>query len=371
MADVAVGRPAGRIDREDALDVDELEAAVRAGRELADDEAAAGTDLLLVGHLGVGGTTAAAVIVAALTGVEPVAVVGRGSRLDGAAIDDATWMRKAAAVRDALRRAKAADRDPAALLRIAGGADLAALAGLLAQSAARGIPVVLDGLVTLAAALVADRLAQGARAWWLAGQAEPEPAHRLALEQLGLSPLLDLGVGGGDGTGALAALPLLRIAGARGGHRRTVTGAVTGAVRGLGLAVGWLTVLPVRAPVADRATATAAIRWAPVVGLLLGIGAAAVLGAAGRTRGTGARRGGAGRRRAGARHPRLAPGRTCRHRGRARQLRPAGRRRSPYCVIPPSVRSAWPPWSSCSIGAGRGAGRARRRGRGERPGSGR
>ncbi len=214
VADVAVGRPAGRIDREDALGVDELEAAVRAGRELADDEAAAGTDLLLVGHLGVGGTTAAAVIVAALTGVEPVAVVGRGSRLDGAAIDDATWMRKAAAVRDALRRAKAADRDPAALLRIAGGADLAALAGLLAQSAARDIPVVLDGLVTLAAALVADRLAQGARAWWLAGQAEPEPAHRLALEQLGLSPLLDLGVGGGDGTGALAALPLLRIAGA-------------------------------------------------------------------------------------------------------------------------------------------------------------
>ncbi len=226
VADVAVTREAGqtspyrvrdgsgRIDREDALSVDDVDASVRVGRELADDEADAGTDLLLVGHLGVGGTTAAAVIVAALTGAEPVAVVGRGSRMDGAGIVDATWIRKAAAVRDALRRARAADRDPASLLRIAGGADLAALAGLLAQCAARGVPVVLDGLVTLAAALVADRFAPGARAWWLAGQAEPEPVHRMALDHLGLAPLLDLGISGGDGSGALAALPLLRMAGA-------------------------------------------------------------------------------------------------------------------------------------------------------------
>jgi nicotinate-nucleotide--dimethylbenzimidazole phosphoribosyltransferase len=226
VADVSVSTPAGertryfvrtgsgRIDHTDALTADELEEAVRVGRELADAEADAGTDLLLVGHLGVGGTTPAAVIVAALVGAEPVAVVGRGSRMGGAAIDDATWMRKAAAVRDALRRAKAADRDAASLLRIVGGADLAALAGLLAQSAARRLPVVLDGLVTLAAALVADRLAAGARAWWLAGQAEPEPVHRLALDHLGLAPLLDLGISGGDGSGALAALPLMRMAGA-------------------------------------------------------------------------------------------------------------------------------------------------------------
>jgi hypothetical protein len=92
------------------------------------------------------------------------------------------------------------------------GADLAAMAGFCAQSAVRRTPLLLDGLVVTAAALVADRLAPGARSWWRAGHRSPEPAHTLALAELGLEPIVDLGLRLGEGTGAAVALPILRAA---------------------------------------------------------------------------------------------------------------------------------------------------------------
>ena len=203
-----VRRSSGRIDIEDALTQDEVEAAIAAGRAIADEEVDSGADLLIAGDMGIGNTTPAAVLVAALTGAEPVAVVGRGT-----GVDDAGWMRKAAAIRDALRRGRPVRREPVALLRTVGGADLAAIAGFLAQAAARRTPVLLDGMVVGAAALVAEELAPGARAWWLAGHRSVEPAHTLLLEHLGLEPLLDLGMRLGEGSGALAALPLVLMAG--------------------------------------------------------------------------------------------------------------------------------------------------------------
>lgn len=207
VAQFKVRRGSGSIDREDALTQAEAEQAVDAGRRIADEEIDRGADLLVAGDMGIGNTTPAAVLIAALTGAEPVAVVGRGT-----GIDDNGWMRKAAAILDALRRARKVSGDPVALLRTSGGADLAAMAGFLAQAAVRRTPVVLDGTVVGAAAAVADQLAPGARHWWVAGHRSVEPAHTLVLDHLDLRPLLDLDMRLGEGSGAVAALPLVLMA---------------------------------------------------------------------------------------------------------------------------------------------------------------
>lgn len=202
-----VRRSSGNIATEDAMHLDEAIAAIEAGRRIADDEVDAGADLLIAGDMGIGNTTAATAVIAALVGTEPVAAVGRGT-----GIDDAAWSRKTAAVRDALYRSRDRRGDPVALLAACGGADLAAMAGFCAQAAVRRTPLLLDGVVVSAAALVADRLAPGARAWWRAGHRSPEPAHALALAELGLEPIVDLGLRLGEGTGAAVALPILRAA---------------------------------------------------------------------------------------------------------------------------------------------------------------
>ena len=135
-----VRRSSGSIDRENALTREECELAIAAGRAVADEEVDAGADVLVAGDMGIGNTTPAAVLIASLTGSEPVAVVGRGT-----GIDDQAWMRKTAAIRDALRRARLVISDPIALLAAAGGADLAAMAGFLAQAAVRRrLPAELD-----------------------------------------------------------------------------------------------------------------------------------------------------------------------------------------------------------------------------------
>ncbi|WP_370943212.1 nicotinate-nucleotide--dimethylbenzimidazole phosphoribosyltransferase [Amycolatopsis sp. cg5] len=207
IGEFKVRRGSGSIDTEDALTDEEVRAAIRAGMKIADAEVDGGADLLIAGDLGIGNSTPASVLVAALTGSEPVAVVGRGS-----GIDDDAWMRKAVAVRDGLRRARRVLADPILLVRTAGGADIAAIAGFLAQAAVRKTPVILDGLVAGAAALIAEELAPGARQWWVAGQRGGEPAHALLLDHLDLEPVLDLDIRLGEGTGAVAALPLLFMA---------------------------------------------------------------------------------------------------------------------------------------------------------------
>ena len=202
-----VRRSSGNIAAEDALSHDDTTAAVAVGRRVADEEVDSGADLLIAGDMGIGNTTAATTLVAALTDTEPVLAVGRGT-----GIDDAGWSRKTAAVRDALYRAGSVRSDPVALLAVCGGADLAAMAGFCAQAALRRTPLLLDGLVVTAAALVAERMAPGARLWWRAGHRSPEPAHAVALSQLGLEPIVDLGLRLGEGTGAAVALPIVRAA---------------------------------------------------------------------------------------------------------------------------------------------------------------
>lgn len=198
-----VRRGSGRIDREDALTAEEARQAFGAGTRIADEEVDSGADLLIAGDVGVGSSTPASTIVAALTGTEPVHVIGRGS-----GIDDDTWMRKLSAIRDALRRVRGGV-GALVLLQVAGGADIAAMSGFLAQAASRRTPVLLDGLVPVTAALVAREVTPAAVQWWLATQASPEPAHTIALARLGLDPVLDLDLRHGEGTGSLVALGVL------------------------------------------------------------------------------------------------------------------------------------------------------------------
>ncbi|MGY0497700.1 nicotinate-nucleotide--dimethylbenzimidazole phosphoribosyltransferase [Nocardia sp. FBN12] len=202
-----VRRSSGSIDREDALSDAEVTAALAAGRAIADEEIDSGADLLIAGDMGIGNTTPATVLIAILTGTEPVSAVGRGT-----GVDDQGWIRKVAAIRDGMRRARPVATDPVDLLRVAAGADFAAMTGFLAQAAVRRTPVLLDGVVVTAAALVAEDLAAGAKAWWLPAHRSTEPAHDLALKHLRLTPLIDLEMRLGEGSGALIALPILRAA---------------------------------------------------------------------------------------------------------------------------------------------------------------
>lgn len=202
-----VRRASGDIAVEDALSRDDVDAALAAGIAVADDEVDGGADVLIAGDMGIGNTTPSAALIGLLTGQDAAAVTGRGT-----GIDDQAWMRKAAAVRDAMRRGRPQLADPAGLLATAGGADLAAVTGFLLQAAQRRTPVVLDGVVSCAAALVAHRVAFRSSRWWVAGHRSVEPAQSLALRRLGLTPIVDHRLRLGEGTGALLALPVLRAA---------------------------------------------------------------------------------------------------------------------------------------------------------------
>ncbi|MDD2857664.1 MAG: nicotinate-nucleotide--dimethylbenzimidazole phosphoribosyltransferase [Candidatus Nanopelagicales bacterium] len=202
-----IRRGSGSIDREDAMTLDEAQRAFALGRSIADREIDAGADLLIPGDMGIGNTTPAAALVGLLTSLDAAKVTGTGT-----GIDDATWMRKCAAVRDAMRRGRPLLADPIALLAAIGGADLAAMTGFILQAAVRRTPVILDGTISGACAMLADRLDFRARQWWVAGHQSTEPAHRAALHHLDLEPLLDYELRLGEGTGALLALPVLQAA---------------------------------------------------------------------------------------------------------------------------------------------------------------
>jgi len=200
-----VRRGSGAIHLEDALSPDETARAIEHGREVAREQIAAGAQLLMTGDLGIGNTTPAAALVAAALGLPADEVTGRGT-----GIDDDGWTRKRDVIAQALARAGDRTNDPIDSLTALGSADLAAAVGFLVEAAERGVPVLLDGLMSLACALTADRIAPGASAWWVAGHRSTEPAQTHALKALGLEPLLDVGMRLGEGSGAVAALPMLR-----------------------------------------------------------------------------------------------------------------------------------------------------------------
>ncbi|HYP46244.1 MAG TPA: nicotinate-nucleotide--dimethylbenzimidazole phosphoribosyltransferase [Propionibacteriaceae bacterium] len=202
-----LGRSCGAISRQDALSTAEVDDALATGAGIATEELAAGADLLILGDLGIGNTTPAAALVAASLGAGAAEVTGRGTGLD-----DGALAHKERLIAAALERAGDRAADPRQRLAALGSPDLAAGVGFLVAAARAGVPVLLDGIVPVAEALVAEDLERGVVAWCVAGHRSTEPAQRLALDKLGLDPLLDLGLRLGEGSGALAALPVLHSA---------------------------------------------------------------------------------------------------------------------------------------------------------------
>jgi nicotinate-nucleotide--dimethylbenzimidazole phosphoribosyltransferase len=187
-----------------AMTRDEARAAVEVGIRIAGELADAGAGCLLTGDMGIANTTPAAALIAAFTGAGAAAVTGRG-----AGVDDRTYRRKVAVVAEALSRHRPDPADPLGTLAAVGGLEHAAIAGYLLGAAARRIPVVLDGVSAGSAALVAAAFAPDAVAAMVAGHRSAEPGAAAALGRLGLTPLLDLGMRLGEGTGAVLALPMV------------------------------------------------------------------------------------------------------------------------------------------------------------------
>jgi len=189
-----------------AMSVDEARAAIEVGISVADALVEGGARCLVGGDMGIANTTPAAALIAAFTGAGPAEVTGRGT-----GIDDNTYARKVDVVTAALAvhqlgQTEGEPGDPIAVLAKVGGLEHAALAGLMLGAAAHRVPVIVDGVIAAAAALVAAALAPDAVAAMIAGHRSVEPGSSVALAHLGLTPLLDLGLRLGEGTGAVLAL---------------------------------------------------------------------------------------------------------------------------------------------------------------------
>jgi nicotinate-nucleotide--dimethylbenzimidazole phosphoribosyltransferase len=189
----------------------EAEAALLVGVRVAERLVAEGHDVLVPGDMGIANTTAAAALIAAFTGADPAEVTGRGT-----GIDDQTLALKTAVVAQALalhaEAVRLSEEDPIQALAALGGLEHAALAGFLIGAAGQGIPVLLDGVNTAAAALVARAFDAAVVGYCIAGHRSAEPGHTVALAALDLTPLIDLGLRLGEGTGGLLAVPVLQSA---------------------------------------------------------------------------------------------------------------------------------------------------------------
>jgi nicotinate-nucleotide--dimethylbenzimidazole phosphoribosyltransferase len=221
---------------EAAMTDDELTAAIGVGERCAREAVQRGAQLLIAGDMGIANTTAAACLICVFTGASPEQVVGRGT-----GIDDVGLARKRDVVAGALARARAATglaqsdvvgsgTDGVAsarqLFAHLGGLEIAAMAGLYTEAARNGVPVLLDGYISAAAALAAVRLEPGTLPWMLASHRSAEGGHSVALQALGLDPLVDLGMRLGEGSGAALTLPIIKAALAL--HRNMATFAQAG-----------------------------------------------------------------------------------------------------------------------------------------------
>jgi nicotinate-nucleotide--dimethylbenzimidazole phosphoribosyltransferase len=203
VRELSPGQATRDLTTEAAMSEQELLAAWQAGMAAVDSD----LDLLAIGEMGIGNTTSAAALSAALFGGTGADWCGPGTGLDHAGV-----ARKAAVVDTALRTHRSALDHPVEALRRLGGRELAAMAGAVLAAGLRRIPVLLDGFVATSASAVLFRLDHKALTHCQAAHCSAEPGHRRLLQQLGLVPLLDLGMRLGEASGAALAIPILRAA---------------------------------------------------------------------------------------------------------------------------------------------------------------
>ena len=186
---------------------EQAEAAITAGIELARRAIEGGADILGTGDMGIGNTTSSSAIAAAMTGAPVEQITGRGT-----GIDDATHQRKCRVIRQALERYRPDPADALGVLACVGGFEIGGIAGVMLGAAAAKRPVLIDGFISGAGALIAAGLQPNVRGYLLASHLSQEPGHRILLKHLGLEPILDLNLRLGEGTGAALAMPIAEAA---------------------------------------------------------------------------------------------------------------------------------------------------------------
>jgi len=201
-----LGCCSGDISIEAAMTAEQLQQGLDYGRQIANAQIAAGCNLLAFGEMGIGNTSPAAALLAAMTGLPLAACVGRGT-----GIDDAQLKRKKALLTQALTRVGKVS-DPLVLLRELGGFEIAQITGAMLSAAEQQVTLLIDGFIVTAAAMLAVRIAPACREYMIFSHGSAESGHGMMLESLRARPLLDLGLRLGEGTGAALALPLLRAA---------------------------------------------------------------------------------------------------------------------------------------------------------------
>jgi len=197
----------GNMAKEPAMSREQASQAIESGIEVINEEVAKGLDIIGVGDMGIGNTTASSAICAAITG-EPVAkVTGRGT-----GISDEQIALKVKVIETALALNKPDPEDAIDVLSKVGGFEIGGIAGVILGAAAQRIPVVIDGFIAGAAALIATRLCPKVKDYLIAAHVSAEAGHKVMLDYLGLKPLLDLGMRLGEGTGAALAISIVEAA---------------------------------------------------------------------------------------------------------------------------------------------------------------
>ncbi len=204
LKDKKVAMGTRNITKGPAMSREEAIRSIEAGMELVEEELGKGIDILGTGDMGIGNTTPSSAITAAFTGAEVAAVTGRGTGLD-----DEGWERKVRIIEKALAINRPDSKDPIDVLSKVGGFEIGGIAGVILAGARYRIPVVIDGFISGAAALVAASLSPRVKPYLIASHESIERGHKIILEHLGLKPLLNLGLRLGEGTGAALGISMV------------------------------------------------------------------------------------------------------------------------------------------------------------------